>query len=206
MYLYRTVISVPFDATSAFEDWWQAGQAVLQACPGNVGAGAGIGLWTSLAQPSLFLTLVGWDDYAVAAAAVRGTVGAWLREHPLPAGATVVRPGEAWETLTTNLAAGAPDLERQQYLRQIEYQLRPNVAERFERDVAEAFQLVAEEMPEVRASVLYRSAGIPGRYRVVFRMLEAKPLPARVASWVALHPYTDYTDERWTNELYVRTR
>jgi hypothetical protein len=35
-------------------------------------------------------------------------------------------------------------------------------------------------MPEVRACVLYRSAGIPARYRVVFRMLENKPLSATV--------------------------
>src|SRR5262249_1051283 len=128
-------------------------------------------------------------------------LGAWLRDNPLPAGTTAVRPGEGWEQLST---AGAGDGEQHLYLRQVEYNLRPNTAARFERDVAESFTLIEEEMPEVHALVRYRSPGIPVRYRTVLRMTENIPFPQKVLSWAALHPYTDYADERWMNELYVR--
>ena len=78
------MINLPFFATVAFEEWWEKAQEVLKACPGNVGAGAAIGLWNALAYPSYFLNLMGFEDYATTAAAIRGTIGAWLQENPPP--------------------------------------------------------------------------------------------------------------------------
>ncbi len=99
------------------------------------------------------------------------------------------------------MAAGASDT----HLRQIEWTVRPGAVTAFESTRAELFSLLQRHTREVRASVIYRSAGIAGRYRVVHRSTAAGgEMPAELRAWMLSHPPSNYADTPPVNELFMR--
>lgn len=210
MHLIRQIHAVPVAVLSAYEAWWKQRLTVLQTCPGflSIGSQGNAGLWNSLAYPLHFLVLDGWESRAAVNAAARGAFAEFVRRTPRPAEVTVVLPAEAWETLNTvtrdgtSLAAGASDT----HLRQVEWTVRPSAVTTFESSRAELFPLLQQHSPEVRASVIYRSAGIAGRYRVVHRATApGGEVPAELRAWMLTHPPSDYADAPPANELFMRT-
>lgn len=205
MYLIRTVVNVPLARISEFESLWQERQEALKGCPGMPDQ-TGIGLWTSLASPMRYLVLTAFDDYAGARAATLGQLGAFWRDHSLPAGATTVMSTEGWETVAT---AAEPDTQgaEHRYLRQDEWVARPGREAAFEQIGEEWIALVVKHQPKIQVGVLYRNLGFPGRFRTVFRTIElanqATPSPEQQA-FLAAHPIGDYTDVAPYSERFTR--
>jgi len=207
MHVIRSINSAPVAVMSAYEAWWKQRQAVLQTCPGFVDRQGDVGLWNSLAYPTHFLVIDVWESRTAANAAARGAFGEFVRRTPRPAEVSVVIPGEAWEGLNRVTREGTPvgAVSSDAYLRQVEWTVRPSAVAAFERSRAEFFPLLQQHAPEVRASVIYRSAGIAGRYRVVHRSTATGgEVPAELRAWMLTHPASDYADTPPVNELFMR--
>jgi len=208
MHLIRSIHAVPGPAViSAYEAWWKERLAVLQTCPGFMDREGNAGLWNSLAYPLHFLVVDAWESRTAVNAAIRGAYAEFVRRTPRPAGVTMVHPTEAWETLNTvtrdgsSVGPGSSDT----YLRQVEWTVRLSAMTTFESSRAEFFPLLQRHAPEVRASVIYRSAGIAGRYRVVHRSTAmGGEIPAELRAWMLTHPSSDYADTAPVAELFMR--
>lgn len=207
MHLIRSVVSVPVSVISTFEEWWKERRTALQTCPGFLDREGRTGLWNSLAYPLHFLVLDAWEDRAAANAAARGAFGEFVRRTPRPATVIPVVPTEGWETLNTvtregtSMAAGADDT----HLRQIEWTVRLSAVPAFEASRGEFFPLLQRHSPEVRASVIYRSAGIAGKYRVVHRSTGGGgDQSAELRAWILTHSPADYADTPPVDERFVR--